>query len=160
MKKFFFPIAMLVMAALAYGQDSAQPPKDLSGFSGYAWGAGIEFVTNHMEGEDYDLISASCKDLWYRGKLLNEKLRLVYLFEDGMLTSGIWIFDDVDYESYWQVSEFLQNTYSTNVEMTVKGDDWIEAEMWPRGTNAQIVHNLDVEDDRHEVHYYYRSGEE
>lgn len=169
MKKFFLPIAMLVMAALAFGQDSAQPPKDLSGFSGYSWGAGIEFITDHMEDEEYFLVSATCTKLTYRGEILDEPLTLVYGFENGLLDTGLWVFGDVDYESFWKVHDFLQNAYNYKHELeddqriiaSMKdGDGWIESEIWPRGTNAQILHNLDIEDDRHEVHYYYRRGEE
>jgi len=160
MRKLFLSSAFLALAALAFGQESAMPPKDLYGFSGYAWGTDIEYISSDMEQEDYQLVSASCTNLSYRGKLLEEGLTIIYAFENEILVSGIWIFDDVDYDAFWRVNEFLQETYNSKVELTVKGDDWLEAEMFPRGTNAHIVHNLDVEDDRHEVHYYYRSGEE
>ena len=164
MKKFFLPIAMLVMALLACSQDSAQPgtwspPKDLSGFSGYAWGTSIEFVTDHMEVEEYELVAATCTKISYRGSLLDEDLIIVYGFDYGRLSAGIWIFDDVDYDSFWRVNEFLQEVYNVKTEPTVRFG-FAEAEMFPRGTNAHIVHNLDIEDDRHEVHYYFRSGEE
>lgn len=159
MKKFFLPIAMLVMAALAFGQDSTQPPKDLSGFSGYSWGAGIEFISHHMEEEDYMLVAATCTKLQYRGKVLDDHLILVYGFENGILNSGIWIFDDVNYDAFWRVNEFLQAVYNVKTEPTLRFG-YAEAEMFPRGTNAHIVHNLDIADDRHEVHYYFRSGEE
>jgi hypothetical protein len=32
--------------------------------------------------------------------------------------------------------------------------------MEPKGTDAWIIHKLDVKADRHVVHYYYRRGEE
>lgn len=160
MKKLFLSFAFLLIVNLTLAQESAKPPKDLFGFSGYAWGTDIEYVSSDMKQEDYELVSASCTNLSYRGKLLEEGLTLIYAFENGILVSGIWIFDDVDYDAFWRVSTFLQDTYSSKVELTAKGDDWLQAEMFPRGSNAHIVHNLDVEDDRHEVHYYFRSGEE
>lgn len=159
MKKLFVSLAFLAMTSLAFGQESAQPPKDLSGFSGYAWGAGIEFIAHHMEDEDYMLLSATCTKLTYHGKIMDDPLILVYGFENGRLSSGIWIIDDVDYDSFWRVNEFLQEVYNVKTEPTVRFG-FAEAEMFPRGTNAHIVHNLDIEDDRHEVHYYFRSGEE
>lgn len=160
MKKLFLSFAFLAISYLALAQESAMPPKDLSGFSGYAWGTDIEYISSGMEQEDYQLISATCTNLSYRGKLLEEGLTLIYAFENEILVSGIWIFDEVDYDAFWRVNQFLQDTYKVKTELTLKGNDWIEAEMFPQGTNAHIVHNLDVADDRHEVHYYFRSGEE
>ncbi len=160
MKKLFLSFAFLLIGYLAFAQESAMPPKDFGGFSGYAWGTDIEYISSDMERDDYELVSASCTNLSYRGKLLDEGLTLIYAFENEILVSGIWIFDDVDYDAFWRVSEFLQDTYNSKVELTIKGDDWLKAEMFPSGTNAHIVHNLDVADDRHEVHYYFRSGEE
>lgn len=160
MKKLFLSFAFLMIVNLTFAQESAMPPKDLFGFSGYAWGTTIEYISSDMERDDYELVSASCTNLSYRGRLLEEGLTLIYAFENEILVSGIWIFDDVDYDAFWRVNEFLQDTYNSKVELTIKGNDWLEAEMFPRGTNAHIVHNLDVADDRHEVHYYFRSGEE
>ena len=128
---------------------------DMSGFSGYAWGASIGFITKTMQDEGYDLISSGSKDVWYRGNIVDEKLRLVYFFENGLLTSGMWIFDDVDRESYWKVNEFLQSAYDSTATLEIRGDDFIESEMEPPGTDAWIIHRLDVEDDRHVVRYYF-----
>jgi hypothetical protein len=160
MRKLFLSFAFLLIGYLAFAQESAAPPKDFGGFSGYAWGTDIEFISSDMERENYELISASCTNLSYHGKLLEERVTLIYAFENEILVSGIWIFDDVDYDTFWRVNQFLQDTYKVKTELTLKGNDWIEAEMFPQGTNAHIVHNLDVADDRHEVHYYFRSGEE
>ena len=133
---------------------------DMSGFSGYGWGTSIEYITASMQDEDYDLIANGDKDLWYRGKILDEKLQLVYYFENGILISGMWVFDDVDPKSYWKVNEFLRNEYSSKAKLNVRGDDSIESEMKPPGTNARIIHRLDVEHDDHVVHYYFRPGTE
>ncbi len=160
MRKLFLSFAFLLIGYLAFAQESAAPPKDLSGFSGYAWGTDIEYISSDMEREDYELISASCTNLSYHGKLLEERVTLIYAFENEILVSGIWIFDEVDHESFWRVNEFLQDTYNSRTEVTANGNDLLKAEMFPRGTNAHIVHNLDVADDRHEVHYYFRSGKE
>lgn len=163
MKKFFLLIAMLVMALPACSQDSTWSTtwstKDLSGFSGYSWGTGIEFISHHMEAEEYFLLSATCTKLTYSGQVLDDPLILVYGFDNGRLSSGIWIIDDVDYDAFWRVNEFLQEVYNVKTVPTAR-PGYVEAEMFPRGTNAHIVHNLDIEDDRHEVHYYFRSGEE
>ena len=128
---------------------------DMWGFSGYGWGTSIEYITASMQDEGYDLISSGTKDVWYRGKILDEKLQLVYYFENGILISGIWVFDDVDPKSYWKVNEFLRNEYDSKTNLKVRGDDWIESEMEPPGTDAWIIHRLDVEANRHVVHYYF-----
>ena len=60
---------------------------DMWGFSGYGWGTSIEYITASMQDEGYDLISSGTKDLWYRGNIVDEKLQLVYFFENGLLTS-------------------------------------------------------------------------
>ena len=197
MKKFFLPIAMLVMAALAFGQEADQegtfcivdfnePVKyelryleegmlcivgvedapnyvDKSGFSGYGWGTRWAFIVLSMEDENYELLygdSATQKDLWYRASINGEDLKIVYYFENGILASGMWVIDDVDQPSFWVINEYLQDSYDSNVELTVKNDNWIEAEMFPPGTNSWIIHNLDVEENSHTVHYYYRRGDE
>jgi hypothetical protein len=160
MKKLFLSFVFLMIVYQAFAQESAMPPKDLFGFSGYAWGTDIEYVSSDMESDNYELVSASCTNLSYRGKLLDERLTFIYGFENGILVSGIWIFDEVDYDTFWRVNEFLQDTYNSNPHLSMKGKDLIEAEMFPKGSNAHIVHNLDVADDRHEVHYYFRSGKE
>ena len=128
---------------------------DMSGFSGYGWGTSIEFITTSMKNEEYDLISSGTKDVWYRGNIVDEKVQLVYLFQNGLLTGGMWVFDDVDPKSYWKVNEFLRNEYNSKAKLKVRGDDWIESEMEPLGTDARIIHRLDVEADRHVVHYYF-----
>jgi hypothetical protein len=128
---------------------------DMSGFSGYAWGTKIEYIESSMKDADYELIASGNKDLWYRGEILGEGLHLVYYFESGMLVSGMWIFDDVDHQSYGKVNEFLHNTYDSQTKLMIKGDDWIESELEPPGTDARIIHRLDVEADRHVVHYYF-----
>ncbi len=160
MKKFFLPIAMLVMAALAFGQDSAQPPKDLSGFSGYAWGASHSFVRQDMEKEGYDLVENGPNDLWYLGEILGGKVKIVYIFDDKLLTSGIWILDDIDQASFWEVNSFLRKTYNAKAKLKVRGNHLMESELMPAGTDARIIHRLDVVANRHEVHYYYDTGEE
>lgn len=155
-----FAFAFLVGSALVLAQQVSKPPKDMSGFSGYAWGASQNFIVDSMESEGYDLISNGTKDLWYRGKIMDEKLQIVYYFENQILTSGMWIIDDVDLESFWKVNEHLRNAYNSKARLKLKGDDWIESEMEPKGTDAWIIHRLDVEADRHVVHYYFRRGED
>ena len=161
MKRLFInSVLLLSVVVLAFGQESAKPPSDMSGFSGYAWGASMNFIIDTMQDEGYDLISSGSKDLWYRGKIIDEKLQIVYYFENQILTSGMWILDDVDQESYWKVNELLQNAYNSTPRLKLKGDDWIESEMEPKGTDAWIIHKLDVEADRHVVNYYFRRGED
>jgi hypothetical protein len=169
MKKLLLSFAFLTIVALAFAQESAMSPKDLSGFSGYGWGTSYGFVRQDMENENYELVASGPTDLWYRGFIFGGEVQIVYIFSEKLLISGMWILDDVDYGSFWQVHEFLQNAYNNNHELEDEiriiasmkdGDGWIESEIWPRETNAKIVHNLDIEDDLHEVHYYYRRGEE
>ena len=143
---------------LSGGEAADQSQKavvDMWGFSGYAWGTSIEYITASMRDDGYDLISSGTKDVWYRGNIVDEKLQLVYYFENGILVSGMWIFDDVNYQSYWKVNEFLQNKYDFQSKLKFKGDDWIESELEPPGTDARIIHRLDVEANRHVVHYYF-----
>ena len=129
--------------------------KDLSGFSGYSWGASREFVEAGMREEEYDLIASGNRDLWYSGAIADEKLQFVYVFDHDLLVSGMWIFDDVDKESYWRVNELLRKTYGVSPTPRIRGDVFIESEMTPPNTDARIIHKLDVEHDDHEVHYYF-----
>jgi len=65
---------------LSGGEAAGQSQKavvDMWGFSGYGWGTSIEYITASMQDEDYDLIASGDRDLWYRGKILGEKLQLV-----------------------------------------------------------------------------------
>jgi hypothetical protein len=155
-----FAFTFLMGSAFVLAQQAVQPTKDLSGFSGYAWGTSREFIQGTMEDDGYDLIENGINTLWYRGKILNEKLQIVYRFEKGRLQSGMWIVDKVDPKTYWKINEHLRNAYNSKVRLKIQGDDWIEAEMEPKGTDAWIIHKLDVKADRHVVHYYYRRGEE
>lgn len=159
---FHFTMALIIgsLFVLSQAQVRDDQPIDLSGFSGYAWGASMDFIVDTMQDEGYDLISNSSKDLWYRGKIAGEVLQIVYYFENQILTSGMWVLDDVDLESYWKVNEHLRNAYNSKARLKLKGDDWIESEMEPKGTDAWIIHRLDIEKDRHVVHYYFRRGED
>ncbi len=160
MKKLFLSFAFLAIAALAFGQQSAMPPKDLSGFSGYAWGASYGFVRQDMENENYDLVASGPTDLWYRGFILGGEVQIVYIFNNELLTSGMWVIDDVDQASFWEVNSFLTKTYNSKAKLKVRGDHLMESELTPAGTDARIIHRLDVVANRHEVHYYYDTGEE
>jgi hypothetical protein len=160
MKKLLLSSVFLVIVALAFGQESAAPPKDLSGFSGYAWGTSIDFISSTMESEGYDLTSSGQRDLWYRGEVLSKPLNLVYYFENGMLISGMWIFDDTDKDTFWHVNNFLRDEYNSDASLKIRGELFIESEMQPFGTDAWIIHKLDIEADSHIVHYYYQRGEE
>lgn len=160
MKKLFLLFASLTIVALAFAQESAMPPKDLSGFSGYAWGASYGFVRQDMESEDYELVASGPTDLWYLGEFLGGKVQMVYIFDDKLLTSGMWILDDVDQASFWEVNSFLTKTYNSKARLKVRGDHLMESELMPAGTDARIIHRLDVVANRHEVHYYYDTGEE
>ncbi len=160
MKNLFVSSAFLAIVALAFGQESAMPPKDLSGFSGYAWGTSIDYITSDMETEGYELISSGHKDLWYKATIVDEPMNMVYYFENGMLISGMWIFDNVDPDSYWKVNHFLRKAYDSSSSLKIRGDEFIESEMRPKGSRAWIIHELDVEDDNHVVHYYYQGGAE
>ncbi len=160
MKKLFLLFASLTIVALAFAQESAKPPEDLSGFSGYAWGASYGFVRQDMENEGYDLVADGPKDLWYLGEFLGGKVQFVYIFDDKLLTSGMWLLDDVDQASFWEVNSFLTKTYNSKANLKVRGDHLMESELMPVGTDARIIHRLDVVANRHEVHYYYDTGEE
>ena len=160
MKRIINLLAFLSIVALAFAQESAQSPKDLSGFSGYAWGSSYGYIYQDMQEENYDLLYSTTNDLWYRGNIDGELLQIVYYFESNILTSGMWLIDDVDQESFWVVNQHLQNAYNSKVELTIKNDAWIEGKMLPPDTNAWIIHSLDVGMNRHVVHYYYRRGEE
>lgn len=160
MRKLFLSLAFLSIVALAFGQESAKPPKDLSGFSGYAWGTSIDFISSTMEAERYELISSGHKDLWYRSEILSSPLNLVYYFENGSLISGMWIFDDADKDTFWHVNNFLRDEYNSDASLKIRGELFIESEMRPFGSDAWIIHELDIEADSHVVHYYYQRGEE
>ncbi len=168
MKKLFLSLLLLTVGALAFSQQlriiSEEPTpgyQNLFGFSGYGWGTRWAFIVLDMEDENYELLygdSAIHRELWYRGNISGEALQIVYHFDKDRLIGGMWIIDDVDQPSFWAMNEYLQEVYDTNVELTVKNGEWIEAEMLPPDTNAWIIHTLDVEADSHVVHYYYRLG--
>ena len=164
MKKLILSLALLVAGAFAFSQEveiiAVADYEDPSGFSGYGWGSSYKFIRKDMAEEGYVLLYSTERDLWYRGNINGEWLQIIYYFEHGVLTSGMLIINDVDQPSFWVVNEYLQDMYDTNVDLTVKNDNWIEAEMRPRGANAWIIHSLDVELGSHTVHYYYRRGEE
>lgn len=151
-------VGALIVVSLSFAQGPTELEADMSGFSGYAWGTSIEFIVSTMQDEDYDLISGGHKDLWYRGKIVGKPLQLVYYFQDGLLVSGMWIFDDVDSKSYWKVNEFLRNEYNAKATLRIRDDDWIESEFAPPGTHAWILHKLDIERGQHIVNYYFRHG--
>jgi hypothetical protein len=134
--------------------------KDLSGFAGYAWGASYGFILESMEDENYDLLARGPRDLWYSGRILDEPLQIVYLFDDQLLTSGMWVIDDVDQEAYRIVSNYLSNAYNFKARTTIRDDGLIESEMMPPGTDALIIHSMDVEHNDHVVHYYFKPGTE
>lgn len=163
MKKLIVSLALLTLGALALSEQveilAVEDYEDRSGFSGYGWGSSYGFIRQDMEQDGYDLLYSTEKDLWYRGNIKGEWLQIVYYFEHGVLTSGMLVMNDVDQPSFWVVNEYLQEMYEADVELTVKNDNWIEAEMRPPRTNAWIIHALDVEADRHVVHYYYKRGE-
>lgn len=164
MKKFILAVALLVAGAFAFSQEvdiiAVADSPDPSGFAGYGWGSSYEFIRQDMEVEGYALLYSDDDDLWYLGQIKNEQLQIVYYFEHGVLTSGLLIMKDVDRPSFWVVNEFLQDKYDTRVRLTLKNKNWIETEMQPKRANALIVHNLDVEENSHTVHYYYKRGEE
>ena len=167
MKKLFLSLVLLTVGALALSEQveilAVEDYEDRSGFSGYGWGTSWAYIVLDMEDANYDLLygdSATRKDLWYRGKINGEAVRIVYYFEKGVLASGMWVIDDVDQPSFWAVNQYLLDSYGSKVELTVENDSVMEAEMLPPGTDAWIIHNLDVGADRHVVHYYYRPGGE
>ncbi len=123
----------------------------MSGFSGYAWRVDREYIEADMYSEGYDLIGSGDRDLWYRASIVGENHQLVYVFDHDLLVSGMWIFDDVDYQSYLQVNGYLHNAYDLQANRTIQGDDWIESELKPPGTDALIIHRLDVLTDQHVV---------
>jgi len=153
-----FLLALIVLTALA--QERGVQAIDMSGFSGYGWGTSYEFISNDMNEEGYSLISSGDRDLWYSGKLLDESIKVVYLFKDDVLTSGMWSIEDVDQESYWIINGFLRKEYNVKVKLRVKGDTLIETTMRPPDTDAVIVHKLDVANKTHVVSYYYQPGED
>ena len=161
MKNILLTIMFLSSLAVAIDQDKEPGAgRDLSGFSGYGWGTSYNFIEDDMKAEGYKLTTGSSKDLWYEGEIQGERVELVYYFKKQALTSGMWVFSDVDQESFWKVSEFLRETYNAQVSMRVRGEVMFETEMEPPGTDAWIVHTLDLEKDTHVVHYYFRLGEE
>ncbi len=162
MKKLILSLALLTVCAFAFSEQveiiAVEDYDDPSGFSGYGWGSSYDFIRRDME-EDYVLLYSTDDQLWYRGNINGEWLQFVYYFEHGVMTSGMMVMNDVDQPSFWVINEFLQEMYDTNVELIVRNDNWIEAKMHPPRTNALIIHNLDVEEDSHTVHYYYKRGE-
>ena len=163
MKKLFLSLVLLIVSALTLSEQveilAVEDYEDKSGFSGYGWGSSYGFIRQDMKQDGYDLLHSTDNDLWYQGNINGELLQIVYFFEYGVLTSGMFIMLDVDQPSFWVVNEYLQDTYKTTVELTIKSDNWIEAEMLPSGTDAWIIHNLDVEEDSHTVHYYKHGKE-
>ena len=133
MKKVILSLALLVIGAFALSQEveilAVADYEDPSGFSGYGWGSSYDFIRQDMEEEGYELTYSTNKDLWYRGNINGEWLQIVYYFEHGVLTSGMFVMNDVDQPSFWVVNEYLQEMYGAKVELTFKNDDWIEAEM-------------------------------
>jgi len=159
MKSLFLSFALLALFAMAFSQAaSTKVNYDLSGFSGYGWGTSIEFVTSTMEEDGYEMLTATREALWYRARIDERRLQIVYLFNGGLLSGGMWVFEDVDQKSFWKISDYLRKAYSSKTTLKIRGDKWIETEMRPAGTNALIIHHLDVDAGRHVVNYYHRSG--
>jgi len=142
------------------GEHSQKAVVNKSGFSGYGWGSSIEFIADSMEVEAYDLLERDDRSLWYRGTIADEPLQIGYVFENEILIEGIWILDDVDRESYWAINHLLENEYNSTASVETRGDDFLESEFQPEGTNARIVHELDVIRDQHVVRYYFQSEQE
>jgi len=137
--------------------------KDLSGFSGYAWGASYEYIQDTMQDDGYKLLTAGSRDLWYNGEIWGEQLNVVYYFDiEGQLIGGAWLFTSSDEESFWKINRQLKNTYSTDNNVSYKAGEFIRSELLPAGTDAMIKHELDLEDANsrfaHTVRYYFDPG--
>jgi len=171
MKKLFVNAALLLtIVGLALAQESSRPPEDvdLSGFSGFAWGASRGFVHDEMSNDGAVVLSEGPQDLWYRAEIWGEQVNVIYYFDkNGLLNGGAWLIADLDQKSYWAINDKLRKTYNTKAKLTVRGEEYIKSDMYPAGTDAWIEHTLDLtkKDERsaHAVRYRYQpqdSGEE
>ena len=125
---------------------------DISGFSGYAFGAEYEFILEDMKSEGREPIEVSDKTLWYAGELEGSTFEFVYLFENGLLVSGLWVFQDTSAASFQSIENLLLRTYSSSV---IRANEEGITSHQHAGPDARIVHLLVTSVPRHAVHYYF-----
>ena len=124
---------------------------DISGFSGYAFGAGYDYILEDMRSEGYKPVELIDRTQWYRGELEGYRTEFDYVFNGGLLVSGMWNFDDTSQSSFRNIEELLNRTYSSSVIRTTRDGVVIREH---HGPDARIVHVLDSARIRHTVHYY------
>ena len=167
MKKLIVLLALASAAAFAQQlhivSEEPAPTEDISGFSGYAWGASEDYIQSTMAEQGYELTKKGDRDLWYRGTMLDQGVTIVYLFRNGLLNGGIWVFDNEELGNFMDVDQFLRKVYDTKAKMTIVIDGPIESEIDAPQAQARIIHILDGARSvgfRHTVQYYLVNGED
>ena len=79
---------------------ASSPPKDVSGFSGYAFGSSYDFVLADMRTEGGEPKELTTRAQWYVGNLKGYPVEFAYVFEGGLLVSGMWVFQDTSFKSF------------------------------------------------------------
>ena len=143
---------LLTMAVILLTACASSQPRDLGGFSGYSFGATSDFISEDMAADGRELEDSSERALWYHGQLEGHQVEFAYVFENGMLVSGLWMFEDTSLISFQSIEDLLLRTYSTSAVIVDK-DGVTSHEHY--GPDARIVHVLDSREPRHAVHYYF-----
>lgn len=128
------------------------PTADMSGFSGYAFGAEYEFILKDMHSESRVPEELNEKAQWYAGVLDGYPVEFAFVFENRLLVSGMWVFQDTSSKSFQSIEDLLLRTYSSSVVRAVE-DGVMSYEH--HGPDARIIHLLDSREPRHAVHYYF-----
>jgi len=126
--------------------------KDVSGFSGYGFGSEYEYILYDMRSEGRVPEESSARVQWYAGALDGYPVEFAYVFENGVLVSGMWVFQDTSPASFQSIENLLLRTYSGSVIIATEDDVNVHEHAGP---DARIVHLLDTSEPRHAVHYHY-----
>ena len=144
-------IMLITVVILLAGCASSQP-KDISGFSGYAFGSEYSFILEDMRAEGREPEELTNAAQWYDGELEGYRVEFAYLFENELLVSGFWVFQDTSLTSFQSIEDLLLRTYSSSV---VRRTDNGVATHEHHGPDTRILHILDPSEPRHAVHYYF-----
>ncbi len=140
-------------AALAALVAYAQPPQDMNGFSGYAWGSGDIAIKADMERDGYEVVAITHNSAWYKGSISDYPCQFGYVFnDDGLLMGGAWIFEDTSEQAFRDIGLFLTDIYvgQEDIQFTVSNDGvFVEYTV----SDVHITHYLNQITDEHEVLY-------
>lgn len=140
-----FLILFLAMTNLA-----AQQP-DISGFGGYAYDSGIDFIRIDMQHEGFELVRESGVSLWYTCEYERIECEIGYIFDDGLMISGIMVFDwDPGPDNYANIAAQLHTFYNVAVKFELK--DQVATQILFTG-DSKITHRRNEKTKNHYLIY-------